>query len=144
MRSGRISKISSWCILFFAVRPLILGQSINNDVASVTSALRSHEYDSALDLLKPALKTSPGSAQLWMLQGLAYSGKGDQKSALDSYEAALKISPDYLPALEGAAQLEYQAGRQDAVPFLERILKSRPQDMTTHAMLAVLAFKKGD
>jgi hypothetical protein len=35
---------------------------------------------------------------------LAYSGKGDQKSALNSYQSALKVFPHYLPALEGAAQ----------------------------------------
>jgi cytochrome c-type biogenesis protein CcmH/NrfG len=38
-----------------------------------------------------------------MLRGLAYSGKGEQKAALSSYQNALKIAPDYLPAPEGAA-----------------------------------------
>jgi len=56
----------------------------------------------------------------------------------------LQNSPDYLPALEGAAQIEYNAGSQNAVPLLKRILESRPKDPTTHAMLAVLAEKKGD
>ena len=75
---------------------------------------------------------------------LAYSGTGDSKSALASYQHALKISPDYLPALEGAAQLQYEAGSADAIPLLERVLKLRPNELTSHAMLAVLAVKNGD
>jgi tetratricopeptide (TPR) repeat protein len=122
----------------------IFGQTANDRVAPITSALRSRDFDKALQLLQPALQTSPNNPQLWTLQGLAYSEKGDQKSALGSYQAALKISPDYLPALEGAAQLEYEAGSADAMPLLERVLRLRPQDPTTHAMLAVLAYKSGD
>jgi tetratricopeptide (TPR) repeat protein len=56
----------------------------------------------------------------------------------------LKIAPDYLPALEGAAQLEFDAGSPAAIPLLQRLLKLNPNDQTSHAMLAVLAYKKRD
>src|SRR5262249_14709788 len=51
---------------------------------------------------------------------------------------------DYLPALEGAAQIEVDAGSPGAVPLLERVLRLKPEDPTSHAMLAVLASKQGD
>ena len=102
------------------------------------------EFDKALQSVQSALQGSPNNPQLWMLQGLAYSGTGDSKSALASYQHALKISPDYLPALEGAAQIEYEAGSADAIPLLEHVLKIRPNDVTSHAMMAVLAEKNGD
>jgi tetratricopeptide (TPR) repeat protein len=79
-----------------------------------------------------------------MFEGLAYAGKKDAKSALVAYQHALKVSPDYLPALEGAAQIQYEAENADAIPLLERILKIRPDDVTSHAMLAVLSEKTGD
>ena len=79
-----------------------------------------------------------------MLKGLAYAGKGDQKDALASYQSALKNSPDYLPALEGAAQLEYDAGSASAVRLLQHVLRLQPSDPTSHAMLAVLAYKRHD
>jgi tetratricopeptide (TPR) repeat protein len=113
-------------------------------VQSIATALRNREFDKALQLLQPALQDSPNSPQLWMFQGLAFSGKGDSKTALASYQHALSISPDYLPALEGAAQIEYEAGSADAIPLLEHVLKIRPNDATSHAMLAVLAEKNGD
>lgn len=137
------SKLLYLIVLWFVLPSGMFGQTAN-DRASITSALRSRDFDKALQLLRPALQASPNNPQLWALQGLAFSGKGDQKSALGSYQNALKIAPDYLPALEGAAQLEYETGSPDAVPLLERVLRLRPQDPTTHAMLAVLAYKAGD
>lgn len=122
----------------------LLGQTANERLQSITAALRNGEFERALQSLQAALQESPNNPQLWMLEGLAYSGKGDSKSALSSYQHALKISPDYLAALEGAAQLQYEAGSADAIPLLERILNQRPADSTSHAMLAVLSTKNGD
>lgn len=120
------------------------GQSAREAAGSATAALQSGEFDKALALLRPAIQQSPHNPQLWMLQGLAESGKGDRKLALASYQSALRISPEYLPALEGAAQLQYEAGNPAAVLLLERILRLRPADVTSHAMLAVLDYRKGD
>jgi tetratricopeptide (TPR) repeat protein len=133
-----------WVAVFLFLQPALFGQAMNAGIASIVSALRSREFDKALQLLQPALQRAPNNPQLWAFQGLAYSGKGEQKSAIGSYRKALKFSPDYLPALEGAAQLEYEAGSTDAIPLLEHVLRLRPQDSTSHAMLAVLAYKKGD
>ncbi len=144
MKSSILSKRNYLLIVLLFLYSAIFGQTANDRVMSITSALRSRDFDAALQLLQPALQATPKNPQLWALQGLAFSGKGDQKSALSSYQNALKIAPDYLPALEGAAQLEYEAGSAGAVPLLERVLRLRPQDLTTHAMLAVLAYKNGD
>ncbi len=131
-------------VVIFFLQVALIAQSANSRIASITSALRNREFDSALQLLQPALQASPKDPQLWMFQGLAYSGKGDQKSALNSYQSALKVSPDYLPALEGAAQLQYEAGNPEAAPLLQHVLRLRPNDATTHAMLAVVAYKEND
>jgi tetratricopeptide (TPR) repeat protein len=113
-------------------------------IASITSAVRSKDFAAALELLGPALKESPGNPQLWTLQGIALSGERRDKEAVSAFQTALKIAPDYVPALEGAAQLEYEADSQRAVPFLEHLLRLRPDDPTSHAMLGVLAYKRGD
>lgn len=120
------------------------GQSSREQVESITAALGAGEFQKALELLGPALQESPRNPQLWTLQGLALSGDKHEKEALAAFRNALKISPEYLPALEGAAQLEYQASSQDAVPLLQHLLRLRPSDPTTHAMLAVLAYRRGD
>ena len=122
----------------------MLAQTASDRANAITSALGSGEYDKALLLIEPALQGSPKDPQLWMFRGLAYSGKGERKAALSSYQNALTIAPHYLPALEGAAQLEYEAGSASAIPLLQQVLRLRPNDSTSHAMLAVLAYKKRD
>ncbi len=122
----------------------VVAQSGAERAGDIVSALRNRDFEKALELLHPALMQFPRNPQLWVFEGLAYSGKGDQKAALGSYQSALKIAPDYLPALEGAAQLEYDAGNAAAIPLLHRVLQLRPNETTSHAMLAVLAYKKHD
>jgi tetratricopeptide (TPR) repeat protein len=129
-------------LLFFL--PLRFTQTGGDTVGPITSALRAREFDKALQLLQSALQQSPRSAQLWTLQGIAFSGEDHEKEALASFRNALKISPEYLPALEGAAQLEYKAGSVAAIPLLQHVLRLRPHDPTSHAMLAILYGKRGD
>ena len=143
--------ISPNSLLYIGLLPLIgllstsaAAQTASDPVQSITIALRGREFDKALELLEPALQRSPRNSQLWVLEGLAHSGEGNSKAALTSYRHALKISPDYLPALEGAAQIEYEAGAADAILLLQHILRLRPGESTSHAMLAVLEEKEGD
>ncbi len=148
MRPAMKLSFRAWKIYFFvflfALQVGASGQTSNEPLTSITSALQGRDFQRALELLRPALEKSPRNPQLWVLQGLAYSGVGNSKSALASYKQATTILPDYLPALEGAAQIEYEAGSADAVPLLRHILKLRPDDTTSHAMLAVMAEKKSD
>ena len=144
MNWNSVSSRIQLALLLLFLQSGILGQTPNQSVQSITTALQDRQFGKALQSVQSALQSSPNNPQLWMLQGLAYSGTGDSKSALASYEHALKISPGYLPALEGAAQIEYEAGSKDAIPLLEQVLKIHPNDVTSHAMIAVLAVKNGD
>ena len=119
-------------------------QSSENPARAISSALGAKEYDKAIELSRAALRAAPGNPQLWTLQGVALASKGDSKEALVSFQRALKISPNNVAALAGAAQIEYQAGDQSAVPFLNKLVQLRPADPTAHAMLAVLQYQKGD
>jgi tetratricopeptide (TPR) repeat protein len=122
----------------------VFGQTGGDQIGAVSASLRAGEFDHALQLLHPMLQEFPSDPQLWTLQALAYAGAKRNKDALGSFQRALKISPDYLAALEGAAQLEYEAGSGEAIPLLHRILLVRPGDPTSHAMLAVLEYHRGN
>lgn len=115
-----------------------------NPIDAIGSALEARQFDKALDLLHPALESSPQDAQLWAMQGTAYSGLGQNKEALSSFQRSLKISPDYLPALKGAIQIEYQAGSKEAIPLLQRMLRLHASDPVSHGMLAVLEYQQGN
>lgn len=129
-------------LVFFCA--LAFAQTNPSRIAPITSALRAGKFDEALQLLQPELEQYPKNPQLWALRGIGFSGKGNKKEALGAFRHALTISPDYLPALEGAAQIEYGVGGTRAAPLLEHILKMHPADPTSHAMLAVLDYRRGD
>jgi tetratricopeptide (TPR) repeat protein len=135
---------TGFAIVLAACGSLALSQASQNPAETISAALRAHDFDKAVELSKSALKTSPQNAQLWTLQGIAYVNKGDSKDALTAFHQALKISPSDIPALEGAAQIEYQAGNEAAIPLLNHLLELRPDNPTGHAMLAVLEYRKGD
>lgn len=116
----------------------------SNGPSEIAAALRGRNFDEALRLSEQALKQKPADARVLTLRGMAYSGQGHSDLALKSFQQALKISPDYLPALEGAAQTEYQQGSVQAKPLLEHILRIQPADPTTHAMLAVFDYRAGN
>jgi len=112
-------------------------------VEAIASALDRKEFAEALALLQPALRQSPADPRLWAMRGAAYEGQGSKKEALASFQHALKIAPDYLPALHGAAQIEFEAGNSAAIPLLQRLLRLRPEDQIGHGMLAVLYYQQG-
>lgn len=126
--------------VFVAVLTLC-AQSSQDPIPAIMSALQSNRFAEALQLIAPALQRTPSNPKLWMLQGLAYSAEGNKKNGLASFEKALKFSPNYLPALEGAAQIEYDNNSREANALLLRVLKIDPGNPTAHEMLASLAYK---
>jgi len=127
--------------LFFMLQAYGMGQSATDAIAG---ALQDNNFQKALELLRPALQAAPGNAELWAMQGVAYAGEGNREGALSSFQKSLKIAPNYLPALKGAIQIEFDRGSKDAIPLLQRVLRSRPDDITSHGMLAVLEYQQSN
>ena len=119
------------------------GQTSKNSIGAIALTLQQRDFGRAIELLRTALKQSPDNAELWAMQGAAYAGEGKGPAALASFQKSLKFAPDYLPALHGAAQLEYDSGDAGAIPLIETILRLQPADTTSHAMLAVLEYQNG-
>lgn len=110
-------------------------------LAQITDALRNHDFEKALELIYVALQKAPRDYRLWTLRGLAYADANKLALAQSAYDRALKLSPEYLPALEGSAQIEYAQGSGKAKTSLEHLLTLRPGDTTAHAMLAVIEYR---
>lgn len=107
-------------------------------------ALSAHDFRHALEVLEPALKLHHEDYRLWTLEGMAFSGIHDSGSSMRAYRMALAKRADYVPALEGAAQVEFEQNGADAVVLLNRVAALMPADPTTNAMLGVLAYRSGD
>ena len=110
----------------------------------IAQALQNRDFTRALELLQPTLREFPANAELWAMQGTAYAGQGQKQEALNSFRTALKFSPDYVIALRGAAQIQFDAADPAAIPLLKHLLRLRPSDQTGHGMLAVLEYQQGN
>jgi tetratricopeptide (TPR) repeat protein len=131
-------------LMLILISSLAAPQADSDLTSSIDAALRAKDNARALQLLQAALRQSPNDARLWTYRGIALSGERKSEAALSAYRHALKISPNFLAALAGAAEILYQAGDQQAVPLLERLVRLRPNDPTGHAMLGELAYARGD
>lgn len=134
-------------VVFLALSVFLLNlpaQTGSNRTAQIASALRNEQYDMALQMLQTAIAESPRNSGLWTMQGVALKGAGNTKEALASFRRALKLDPDNVPALKGAAQIEFDQGGAAGIPILEHLLKLHPDDLTSHAMLAVLDYQQGN
>ena len=139
-----IAKTVLACALWCGAAFVGWAQTVSSNTESIASAIRAKNYDRALELARQALKTAPNDVQVLTLEGLALKELGQEQKSLAAFQRALQLSPDYLAALEGAAQLEYAAGSDGAIPLLDRLLKLRPNEPTAHAMRAVMAWKRRD
>ncbi|PYU86208.1 MAG: hypothetical protein DMG08_30195, partial [Acidobacteria bacterium] len=142
---NRAMHLGAIALLVAAAAVPVRAQVSTDALQSITAAVQARQYERALKLIEGALGQSPNDVRLWTLQGMARSGLGNDGEAIISFNHALKLKQDYLPALEGAAQIEYLAGNtRGAIPLLRRVLLLRPADQTAHAMLAAMAYKQRD
>src|SRR6266498_233401 len=128
----------------FSLRSPSYAQNAGEEESRVASALRDGDPAKALELLVPAVRKFPADAQLWTMQGVAYDRQGNKKEALVSFERALKIAPNAIPALEGAAPIHFDAGSPRAIPLLQHLMRLRPDDTIGHGMFAILEFQQGN
>ncbi len=105
--------------------------------------LRAGEFAQALTAVQSQLKAQPNNPRLLTMQGIALAQLGRESTALSSYRKALTHSPDYLPALEGAAQIEYKTDNPEARIHLAHLLKLNARDQTAHAMRGSLEARVG-
>jgi len=114
------------------------------DVTAIREMIRAGRFAEAAAACDVDLRKAPPNAALLTLKGLALRGAGDAPGALAALRGALRLSPAYWPALQAAAQLEFEARDPRARTTLETILRMEPANAVAHAMLAELAFEASD
>ncbi len=127
-----------------AVAICLFATSLSADVASIRAALQAGRFVEAIAACDQELKTTPKNAALLTLKGLALQASGNPTASLSSFRQALIAAPSYLPALQAAAQIEFDTRDARARPTLEAILKLASTNETAHSMLGELAFEARD
>ncbi len=131
--------LSSWILFFMmAALPAFAG------VAAIRDLLKAGKFAEANQACNQELKAQPSSVALWTLKGFSLQGIGDSGGGLRAFRNALKLSPAYAPALQAAAQLEFEARDPRAQTTLAAILRLEPTNPVAHSMLGELAFESRD
>lgn len=55
-------------------------------------------YEEATDSFRMAIELDPGSAESWFGMGLSYKALGNYTMAVDCFDEALRLNPDYTEA----------------------------------------------
>ena len=142
--TSRMLRFSLIAAIVLAWTPSVQAQNAKVSISAIESQIRSEQYDQALSTLKVALRENPGDYKLWTLEGICFALQRSDAEALAAFDKAIRISPDYTPALKGEIQILYKTGDKRAIPLLERMLKTDPNDVTGHEMLAALEKHAGD
>ena len=122
---------------------LLLAYSMQAQSA-LPDALAAGRFAQALEIAGSLLKTQPNDPRLLTARGLALAGLGRHKDAVASFERALRVAPNFMPALKAAAQTCYTRHDARAASYLARLLRLDPGDQTAHGMAGALAFEAGD
>ncbi|MBP6822929.1 MAG: tetratricopeptide repeat protein [Acidobacteria bacterium] len=126
-------------LLILLLAPCAIAQSFEQ----VRDLIRRGDFAMAVQVCDEGLQKQPRDFQLWTLKGIALQGVGKNPESLVAFRRALALNPKFLPALQGAAQLEYQLRDPNCRKTLERLLQLRPEP-TVLAMLGALAFEQKD
>ena len=118
--------------------PILLSSFLAQSVAAGDDAQR------ILDQLESRLTNEPANPRLLAARGIALGHLGRDGEGLQTLEKALTISPKFLPALEGAAEISYRGHNPKAAAFLTRVLELEPNNAAAHGMTGAMAFEKGD
>lgn len=84
------------------------------------AALRDAHYQVAINLFAQILKTEKNHVQSYGNLGLAYAGLGNKQKALECFDQAIRIDPDYEPALVNRRVVETLGEGEISAP-IERL-----------------------
>ena len=89
--------------------------------------LHDQDFEKARDAIRKSLELNPDLLHAYVALGFICSREGRHEEGIEAYEAALRISPQHMESLLGAATLNEQAGDfTRAAELVERAMKTAP------------------
>ncbi len=114
------------------------------DLAIISAHLSKREFDKALAIADRLAQKQPKSPLPPTIRGGILGAKGDRKGARSSFEKALELQPDYLPAARNLARLDITDKRPDAArKRLEAIVAKDPKNEQALLSLATVQAATG-
>jgi len=134
----------AWVILFW-IFPTLATTAQPSDYEQAESMIRQGQWDAGITRLEPFLRAHPRDPKARNLMGLALTGKGDLAKANEQFREAVRINPQFYPALKNLAVNEFTlkdvaASERD----FTAALKMAPDDPVIHTYLGEIAYRRSD
>jgi tetratricopeptide (TPR) repeat protein len=107
--------------------------------------VRQGQWDQGIALLRDVLLADPANLKANNLMGIALTGKGDLVRANEQFRHALKVNPQFHPALKNLAINEFNLKETAAAERdFTAALKLAPNDPVTHTYLGEISYSRRD
>lgn len=119
-------------------------RGIDTDMTLISALMSRRDYGEALKAIDRLEKKSPGKPLAPHLRGQALALRGDLAGARASFEKALAADPNYFPAIDRLAALDWREKKPDAARArFQAVLKANPSDVRAMVGLANLEEQAG-
>jgi tetratricopeptide (TPR) repeat protein len=112
-----------------------------SDYSTAASYVKSSQPAAAIPLLERTLAATPGDLKARNLLGIALLNSGRGEDAAIQFKEALRVDPNFQPALKNLGVDEMALGRRaEARRTFDRLLKLAPADPVGHLYMGEISF----
>ena len=110
----------------------------------ILNLFKSNKIQQALDFIDSLSKDYPDNSLLFNIRGACYAGLGQQEIAIQNYERALSIKPEYAKAHYNLGNVLQELGKlHDSVKSYENSIAFEPENAQAHNNLAIVLRELG-
>jgi tetratricopeptide (TPR) repeat protein len=144
------------CLVFCAACAQVALMSVTPTIAALARHLdqrtareiveldKKQDWPGMLALARIQLLREPGRADWWFLQGYALARQGQHAAAIESYQQAVRISPEDEGSWLSIGESESALGQMErAIQAYRQALRYRPESAQTYLALADLYQRQG-
>ncbi len=130
-----------------SVTPMIAALASHLDQRSASEIVeleKKQDWPGMLSLARALLQREPVRAEWWFLQGYALARQGQHLAAIESYEQAIRISPEDEGSWLSLGQSQSALGQTGrAIQTYRQALRHRPESAQAYLALAELYIQQG-
>jgi tetratricopeptide (TPR) repeat protein len=130
-----------------AVTPILAAFASHLDqrtASAITEMEKKQDWAGMLKLAQAQLAREPTRMDWWFLQGYALARQGQHAAAIDSYERAIRISPEDEASWLALGQSQSELGQKErAIQTYRQALRYRPESAPAYLALADVYLQKG-
>jgi tetratricopeptide (TPR) repeat protein len=134
-------------VALMSVTPIIAALASHLDQTTAREIVeldKKQDWPGLLDLARALLQREPDRAEWWFLQGYALARQGQHAAAVESYERAIRISPEDESSWLSLGQSQSALGQMErAIQTYRQVLRYRPESAPAYLALADLYIRQG-